>query len=336
MNTQTKLFFTGCLSLILISGCNDIEPSSPFDHIFSKEPFIAISDSIRQNDKDPELFYRRSILLQENNFIDPAIADMKKAWTLSGKEEHAFELSGLLLNKNPADSEMFCREALKKFPQSIFLKMNLARSQSAQNKIDEALETCTSLLNKEPALIDAWMLKADLQEKKGDTKESLVSLENAYTLAPFDVELSYNLAFKYAENKNPKAILLADSLIKMDASASHAEPYYFKGVYYYNTNEKNKALQFFNDAILHDHNFLDAYLEKGRILFEQKKYAEALKVFQLATTVSISFADGYFWLAKCQEALNQKAEAKLNYNRAFGLDKTLKEAKEASERIKNY
>lgn len=333
MNTVTKLFFNSFLILILISSCNDNKQTAAFDNILLKEPFNTLTDSIKLDNKNPDLYYRRSILLQKNNFSEAAIADLQKAWDLSGKENYAFELSSLLLDKNSAAAETFILDALKKFPNSIFLQLNLARAQSAQNKTDAALQTSTALLQKEPALIDAWMLKAELQEKKGDQSGAILSLENAYTLAPFDVALTYELAFKYAQSKNPKAITLADSLIRMDASSSHAEPYYFKGVYYYNTNEKAKALQFFSEAILHNHNFLDAYLEKGRILFEQKKYIEALTIFQLATQVSITFADGYYWMGKCQEALNRKQEAKQNYNRAYGLDKTLTEAKEAADKI---
>jgi len=40
-------------------------------------------------------------------------------------------------------------------------------------------------------------------------------------------------------------------------------------------------------------------------------------------------------MGKCQEAVGQKDEAKLNYQRAYGLDKTFTEAKEAADRIKN-
>jgi len=91
----------------------------------------------------------------------------------------------------------------------------------------------------------------------------------------------------------------------------------------------------FNDAIQHDYYFLNAYIEKGKVLFDEKKYTDAMKVFQLANTISATFPDAYYWMGKCQEAVGQKDEAKLNYQRAYGLDKTFTEAKEAADRIKN-
>ena len=114
----------------------------------------------------------------------------------------------------------------------------------------------------------------------------------------------------------------------------HAEPYYYKGLYYSNLGEKAIALRSFNDAIQHDYNFLDAHIEKGIILFEQKKYNEAYQSFNLAMTISPKYADAYYWMGKCQEAIGQRDEAKLNYQRAYGLDKSLVEAKQAADRIK--
>jgi hypothetical protein len=38
-------------------------------------------------------------------------------------------------------------------------------------------------------------------------------------------------------------------------------------------------------------------------------------------------------MGKAQQALGNNSEAKLNYLRAYGLDKTLSEAKEAAEKL---
>ena len=91
----------------------------------------------------------------------------------------------------------------------------------------------------------------------------------------------------------------------------------------------------FDEAVKHDYYFLEGYIEKGSILYEMKKYNEALTVFHLALTISPKFADSYYWIAKCQEATGRKEEARVNYLRAFELDKTMMEAKEAAGRLVN-
>jgi tetratricopeptide (TPR) repeat protein len=139
---------------------------------------------------------------------------------------------------------------------------------------------------------------------------------------------------KFAETKNPRVISLCDSLIRADSLGIHAEPYYYKGIYYSNINDKAKALLLFDEAIKHDYTFLDGYIEKGGVLYEMKKYPDALTVFNLALNVSPDFADTYYWIAKCQEAMGKKDEARLNYQRAYGLNNKLTEAKEAADKLK--
>jgi tetratricopeptide (TPR) repeat protein len=123
-------------------------------------------------------------------------------------------------------------------------------------------------------------------------------------------------------------------LIAKDTLKLHADPYYVKGVYYSNINEKAKALEWFNETIKQDYNYLNAYIEKGKVFLDQKKVAEAFKTFQLLNSIDPAFADGWYWMGKCQELSGQKEDAKLNYEKAYALDKSFTEAKEAAEKIK--
>ena len=93
------------------------------------------------------------------------------------------------------------------------------------------------------------------------------------------------------------------------------------------------GIVFFDEAIQHDYYFLDAYMDKGQTLFESKNYSEALKTFELASTITPTYAEAYLWIGKTQEAMGKKDDARLNYQRAYGLDKTLKEAKDAEKRV---
>ena len=74
-------------------------------------------------------------------------------------------------------------------------------------------------------------------------------------------------------------------------------------------------------------------MEKGNLFYKAKNYKEALETFELAVKVSPTFAETYFWMGKTKEAMGNKAEAKLDYQRAYGLDKTMQEAREAAERL---
>ena len=197
------------------------------------------------------------------------------------------------------------------------LNLTLARSYDNQGKTDEALQLITGLLIRNPEQVDLLKMKADLLGKKGNIPEAISLLEKAYNLTPYDVELNYILALKYAETKNPRVLQLCDSLAKADSLGEHAEPYYYKGIYYSTINDKNKALHAFDEAVKHDYYFLDGYIEKGAVLFEMKKYTEALKVFNLALTISPKYADNYYWIAKCQQALGQTGRSETELSTGF-------------------
>ena len=320
--------------MIFLISCHDKNNDSPFDNILSQQPYAPLTDSIKKEPKRDDLLFRRAVLLNQNNLPEPALADFQKAWSIKKEERYAFGISKLLLDKKPDSAVIFLNKALRELPNSFLLQLTLARGYDALNKTDDALKICDDILEKNPQQVDVLKMKADLLDKKADTAQAIQILERAYTITPFDINLNYLLADKYSAANNPKVISLCDSLINMDSLHLHPEPYYFKGIYYSNINDKAKALAMFNEAIQHDYNYLNAYIEKGRIQYESKKYMDALKTFQLANTISATFPDAYFWMGKSQEALGQKEEAKLNYQRAYGLDKTFSEAKDAADNLK--
>jgi len=284
--------------MTIISSCNDNRSTSPYDEILEQQSFAAITDSIKKDPSNDQLRFRRAVLLNTNNFPEPALADFKKAWSLNKEEKYALGISTLLLEKKADSAILFLQEALKELPRSYLLRLSLARGYTATNKTKEALAICDEILSQKPDLADVIKLKADLLDKENQTAEATRLWEQAYRLAPFDVELNYILALRYAEAKNPRVLSLCDSLIKADTEGRHAEPYYYKGIYYANINEKTKALSSFDDAIKHDFYFLDGYIEKGSLLYEMKKYEDAISVFNLALTISPSFADAYYWISK--------------------------------------
>ncbi len=247
------------------------------------------------------MYFRRAVLLNKNNFPEPALADFRKAWSLAKEESYAVGVSNILLEKKPDSAVIFLNEAIKEIPNSLFLQISLARSYDALNKTDKALEVCNNILANDSAQVNALLLKADLLEKKGETTNMIAALEKAHSLIPFNRDISNKLAYQYAETKNAKAIVLADSLISKDSLKMHAEPYYIKGMYYSNIKEKAKAIQQFDATIKTNHRYLNAYIEKGKILLDQKKTTDALKTFQLANTITPSFPDAWYWIGRCQE-----------------------------------
>lgn len=323
------------LFICFLTACKNKEEQSSNDTILSQPPFSSITDSIKKEPGRDDLYFRRAVLLNKNNFPGTALADFRKAWSLNKKEPYALGISKILSDKNPDSAVAFIHEALNGLQQSILLRLNLIRAYRAQNKITDALNICDTILTINPKQLDALMMKAELLDQENNTSAAIATLEQAYAINSSIEELDYNLAYKYASTKNPKTLAFCDHLLKKDSLNEHAEPIYFKGVYYEKTGDQKKALDLFNQAIVRDYTFLDAYMNKGKIFYDQKKYNDAIKVYRMVLNIQSTYADAYFWMGKCQEALGQKENARMNYERAYGLDKTLTEARDAANRIKN-
>lgn len=328
-----KIIFPVWLLFILVS-CNDNGFVSPYNEILSNPPYSAITDSIRDEPNRADLYFHRAVLLNKNNLPEPALADFRKAWSLAKHEAYAAGVSNILLEKKSDSAVVFLKEAIAELPNSILLQISLVRSYDAIGKTDDAIAACNELLEKEPTQVNAMLLKADLLEKKRDTSGMIAALEKAYHLVPFNPRLTDRLAYQYAETKNPKALALADTLISRDSLKQFPHAFYIKGMYYSNTKNYAKSIEQFDAAIKRDHRYLNAYIEKGKILLNQKKTNEALKTFLLANRITPSFPDAWYWIGRCQEILGNKTGAKENYEKAYELDNTFVEAKEAAEKIK--
>jgi len=320
--------------IVLLASCGNDSNKSPYSEILAQQPYVVLTDSIKDQPKNDDLYFRRAVLLNRNNFPEPALADFRSAWSIRRYEKYAFGISNILKDKNPDSAVIFLNQALRELPHSYLLRITLARSYDASNKTIDALKMCTQLLSTYPNSTEVLLLQSELLEKRGDTLRSVAPLERALAVAPrFDIAL--RLAYKYAETKNPKVLELCDSLIKMDSMGLHADPYYIKGDYYSNIGDNAKAIKLFDETIRHSYNYLNAYIEKGKILLDQKKINEAFKTFQLCNTIDPAFPDAYYYIGKCQETRGQKQDAKLSYQKAYSLDKTFSEAKEAADKLAN-
>lgn len=327
-------FFPALFLALIVLGCGNNDSSSPYDQVLRQPAYAAISDSIKKDPRRDDLYFRRAVLLNKDSHTEPALADFRTAWSLAKEEPYALGVSNILLEKKPDSAVAFLKDAVEELPNSLLLVISLVRGYDALGKTDEAIAVCNNILEKEPAQVNALLLKADLLEKKADTAGMIESLEKAYTLLPFTRELTERLAYQYAETKNAKALSLADTLLNRDSLRQFADAFYIRGLYYANTGQHSKAIQQFDACIQRDHRYLSAYIEKGKIFFDQKKTNDALKTFQLANRITPSFPDAWYWIGRCEETLGNKAVAKENYEKAYELDRTFVEAREAAEKIK--
>lgn len=326
-----KNLFWGLLPVSVLFSCSGNEDQS--DAVLAQPPFQSLTDSIKQFPKNSDLYYRRGVLLYQNSQPAYATSDLRQAWNLQPREEYALSLTTLLREKSADSAVVFIESALQQLPNSIALQVGLARGYQNKNNPEKALAIVDKIISEYPNQLDALVLKSELLQAQGKKEEALTALETAYGYAPFDAALGYELAYQYAEAGNAKALRLTNALIEADQTETVAQAHYIKGIYYDKTGASAEAVKSYDAAIRANYNFMDAYRDKGILYYDQKKYNEALKTFQLALTISPATAEFHYWIGKTQQAIGNKEEARLAYLRAYGLDKSITEAREAADKL---
>ncbi|MCC6287746.1 MAG: tetratricopeptide repeat protein [Chitinophagaceae bacterium] len=209
-------------------------------------------------------------------------------------------------------------------PDSIGLRYQLMNELLKNNLYEAAIMQNDTLLKGDSANAVFWYRRGAIQLQKGDTATAITSMQTAVQKEPMFMEPLLDIASVYASQSDSNAITVTNKVIQITPDPKlKSEAKFIQGLYYSNINNKAKALASFDECIKNDYTFLDAYVEKGLLLYDSKDYKAALAVFEQTIQVSNTFAEGYYNAGRCEEALGNKEEAKLYYNKAHGLDKSL-------------
>ena len=224
---------------------------------------------------------------------------------------------------------------LDEHPDSIGLRLRLVDALDSLGAFKQAMVQMDSLIKKDSLNYGLWYRKALLQENTHDTSGALKSYRYAIRVYP-SPDAMLAAANLLAEKKDSMALQLCKQVATFRMGREYtAHSSFITGIYYARTGNGQKAMEAFNKTLINDLNYMEAYMEKGFLLYDATKTKEALQVFQTAVTVKNTYADGYYWIAKCDEVLNNKTEAINNYQKAVTLDPTLKEAAASLQRLGN-
>jgi tetratricopeptide (TPR) repeat protein len=201
-----------------------------------------------------------------------------------------------------------------------------ADSISGITEMKAALEDIDQVLRHDSANYEAWLQKGNLLASLRDTIQAIRALEISFAIYPL-INTGLTLANLYAETKNERAIGLCNAMLAKDSAQELTDALYIKGIYYSRVNDVPMAVQQYDSCIIRDWKFIDAYIDKGILLYTTGNISEALHTFQLAATVSNTYPDAYFWIGRCLEAQGKIKDAQENYRKAVALDPSFTEAK---------
>jgi tetratricopeptide (TPR) repeat protein len=226
--------------------------------------------------------------------------------------------------------------AIRQHPDSTRLYDRLMDSLANRGQLARAAQWCDTLLNRNAGQhVNYWFVRGDLYRNAGLYDSATNSYKRFLTVFPDDEQVLLSLASTLAEAGKSEAIPLCDDmLMRFPTREMKANTSFIKGVYFNSAGKYAQARQWLDTTLLYNYLFSEAYMEKGYSFFDEKNYAEAANTFARLTEVNNGYADGWYWLAKCEEAQGQKQQAHKHYEMAYSLDRKLTEALEAMERLR--
>ncbi|MBG9376562.1 tetratricopeptide repeat protein [Panacibacter sp. DH6] len=222
---------------------------------------------------------------------------------------------------------------VKANPDSAGLRLKLAAALDSIGAYKPALEHMDSLIMKDTTNYGLWYTKGRIAEDAGDTIMAMESYDKALRIYP-SADAMLGLANLYAEQKNERALLICTNVKRLALGRDYdAHADFIAGIYNARTNNKEKALAFFDNCIANDYTYMPAYIEKGLVYFDNKAYQEALSVFKFASTINALDADTYYWQGRCYEMMQVKDSAALRFKQALNLEKGDAKITEALKRV---
>ena len=190
-----------------------------------------------------------------------------------------------------------------------------------------------TLIKKDSLNYGLWYTTALINEHAKDTARAIKDYDRALAIYP-SADALLNLASLYAEQKNSRSLLLCNRVKELALGRSYdAACAFIVGVYYARTGQKEQALKGFDESIGNDYTYMEAYIEKGLIYFDEQQYGRALPVFSLAAQVNHLYPDAYYWMARSYEMMNKKDSAVYFFKQSKALDKNASETDAALKRL---
>jgi tetratricopeptide (TPR) repeat protein len=232
------------------------------------------------------------------------------------------ELSLLRLHAgNPQGSLELARDAAATQPRNATARLTLIRSLIATKDYDQASQEITKLIEAQPKLSEAYVLKGTLAAIRRDPAGARTAFDTAQQLDPKSVDALGGLIMLDLERKDFDA---AKNRIAPHVAAENPSTrlLILAGRTYAATKDFDLAEKSLRRAIQIDPSFLPGYSMLGQLYVSQKKLNEAYKEFDNLAQRHSNPVSALTMSGIVLQTLNRTPEARQRYEQAVAIDRT--------------
>lgn len=225
-------------------------------------------------------------------------------------------------------------EQIKLYPDSALLKESLIQLYRDSLDYDAAIFYSDSLVKVEGDNPRWWHIKGTLHFELHDTVTAVKSFSKAYMLNPNPIDGIY-WARILAFQSDSSCLILCNELLQKFGKNIEKETYLIKGDFFTSIKNYDKALLNYDLSMNASYTFMEAYLQKARLLMQLEKFDDAIAVLKKATIIQNNYDEGFFNLGKCHEKIKDTNAAIEAYNRVLIINPDYSEAENAIDVLNN-
>ncbi len=288
--------------------------------ILKSPELTAINKQILNEPNNAALYNERSKVYLKFKQLEDAINDAKRCILLdSTKADYYINEADVFFAANETRlAKDVLEKTVSKFPTNTegLLKLGelfylVKQYEVAFTKINEALKLNVNLAK-------AYYLKGSIYKEMGDTAKSISSLETAIDQDNKNYGAFLDLGLIYASRKNTIALEYYNNALTINPTAIDA--LYAKALLLQNLEKPDDAILIYKQLLKIDANHVSTLYNLGAIEFGLKKDTKnAMLYFNQAIAINPKYAEAYFARGACYQELNDKDNAKADYQMCLQL-----------------
>lgn len=324
--------------LLLAGGCKDEskdkknnDPASQLDPALGR-----LNALLAERPEDDSLLYLRAEVYYNLEGYDEALRDLATAIQIDSLHPQYYHLLAdvLLDYARPNDSKRAIDALLTAaylFPDRVQTLLKLSEFQLIVQQHEDALATLNKILQRDPQNPEAFFMAGRIALDQGDTTNAIASLQKSVQLNADNVDAWRFLGRIFTTRNNPLAIRYFDNALRVDSTDLESREY--KGVFYMQRGEFDKAFEVYRDIIIRNPDYSNAYFDMGIMYLELDSLQKAYDHFNLAIKTDPLFVKAYFFRGHTSELQGKLESAIADYRQASGMSPNYPEPKAALERL---
>ncbi len=269
--------------------------------------------------QDARLYGVKALILDELGNYTESVKTYETAIELNPNDSLYYNNMSYSLNRLKRFNEALesANKAIMLNPQMANAYKNKAEALLGLQLYEECFEACEEALNYYLYLTDAYVIKMKLFSRVRQYEEALAVYSRAADLGLSGSKLIYEKANVFCQTgRYDEAIDLCNQALEADPK--NYDPYFCKGLCHFNRENYQEALDCLDNAIQHGSVSEDVYYYKALSLLNISRINEALAVIDKAIGMNTTFRDRFHDL-KGEVLFNQKRfdEALSEYKKAI-------------------